>query len=93
MSKEWNRDLSEIRDPSASLNTERLFHALNGQGKTAALYVYPFEDHGQATQETLLDLWTRWLAWLDRYVKNPAQPTPPADPPVVAGEAAVFVLP
>ncbi|MCU0252247.1 MAG: prolyl oligopeptidase family serine peptidase [Vicinamibacterales bacterium] len=52
-------------------NSTRLFHALNGLGKTTALYLYPLEDHGPATRETLLDLWARWAAWLDKYVKNP----------------------
>jgi len=52
-------------------NSMRLFHALNGLGKTTALYLYPLEDHGPATRETLLDLWARWAAWLDKYVKNP----------------------
>ena len=36
--------------------------------------MYPLEDHGPATKETLLDLWARWAAWLDKYVKNP-EPT------------------
>ena len=31
-------------------NSVRLFHALNGLGKTAALYMYPLEDHGPAAQ-------------------------------------------
>ncbi len=52
------------------INSTRLFHALNGLGKTASLYLYPFEDHGPASKETLLDLWARWAAWLDKYVKN-----------------------
>ena len=56
-------------------NSIRLFHALNGLGKTAAMYLYPLEDHGPASRETLLDLWARWAAWLDKYVKNP-QPKP-----------------
>jgi dipeptidyl aminopeptidase/acylaminoacyl peptidase len=56
----------------------RLYHALNGLGKTTALYLYPLEDHGPASKETLLDLWARWAAWLDRYVKNPAKPDPKA---------------
>ena len=30
------------------VNSIRLFHALNGLGKTVALYNYPFEDHGPA---------------------------------------------
>ena len=55
-------------------NSIRLFHALNGLGKTTALYMYPLEDHGPATKETLLDLWARWGAWLDKYVKNPQKP-------------------
>jgi dipeptidyl aminopeptidase/acylaminoacyl peptidase len=52
-------------------NSIRLFHALNGLGKPVAMYLYPLEDHGPASRETLLDLWARWAAWLDKYVKNP----------------------
>ena len=55
-------------DPDNSL---RLYHALNGLGKPTALYLYPLEDHGPVARETLLDLWARWGAWLDKYVKNP----------------------
>jgi dipeptidyl aminopeptidase/acylaminoacyl peptidase len=56
------------------INAIRLFNALEGLGKTASLYMYPFEDHGPATKETNLDLWARWIAWLDQYVKNPSKP-------------------
>jgi dipeptidyl aminopeptidase/acylaminoacyl peptidase len=63
------------------VNSVRLFHALNGLGKTVALYNYPFEDHGPASRETLLDLWSRWAAWLDKYVKNPQPITKPAPAP------------
>ena len=52
------------------INSPRLFQALNGLGKPASMYLYPFEDHGPATKETLLDLWGRWTAWLDKYVKS-----------------------
>jgi len=55
-------------------NSERMFAALNGLGKTAALFMYPFEDHGQATQESRLDMWARWSAWLEKYVKNGGAP-------------------
>jgi dipeptidyl aminopeptidase/acylaminoacyl peptidase len=58
------------------INSERMFHALNGLGKTAALYMYPFEEHGQVGEETRLDMWARWAAWLDKYVKG--TPTRPA---------------
>ncbi len=51
-------------------HSPRLFHALNGLGKNVSMYLYPFEDHGPATEETILDLWARWGAWLDKYVKN-----------------------
>ena len=52
------------------INSVRLFHALLGMGKTAALYMYPYEDHGQIGRENILDQWGRWVAWLDRYVKG-----------------------
>ena len=65
-------------------NSIRLYHALNGLGKTAALYMYPLEDHGPASRETLLDLWARWAAWLDKYVKNPQK----ADPKKITTESA-----
>jgi len=55
---------------TSPINSERLFHALNGLGKKASLYMYPYEDHGPATLETNLDLWARWIEWLDVHVKN-----------------------
>jgi len=67
------------------INSVRLFHALNGLGKTVALYRYPFEDHGPAGRETLLDLWARWAAWLDKYVKNPQPPVKPTPTPAQGG--------
>ncbi len=55
---------------TAPFHAPKMFHALNDLGKTAALYMYPYEDHGPATMETNLDLWARWIQWLDRYVKD-----------------------
>lgn len=52
------------------INSTNMFHALQGQGKTTSLYVYPYEDHGPIAKETVLDQWARWVAWLDKYVKN-----------------------
>jgi dipeptidyl aminopeptidase/acylaminoacyl peptidase len=46
-------------------HSPRLFHALNGLDKQAAMYLYPYEDHGPASRSTILDLWARWTAWLD----------------------------
>lgn len=54
-------------DPISSI---RMMQALRALGKTAALYMYPYEDHGPATRESDLDQWARWTAWLDMYVKH-----------------------
>jgi dipeptidyl aminopeptidase/acylaminoacyl peptidase len=52
------------------INSIRMFHALQGLGKTTSLYMYPYEDHGPIARETVLDQWARWTAWMDKYVKN-----------------------
>jgi len=52
------------------IHSKRMFDALNYLGKTAALYYYPYENHGPATRSTILDLWSRWAAWLDLHVKH-----------------------
>jgi dipeptidyl aminopeptidase/acylaminoacyl peptidase len=61
------------------IQSQRLFEALNGLGKTTQLIEYPFEDHGPAAKETVLDYWARALDWIDRYVKN-APPAAAASP-------------
>ncbi len=66
-------------------NSIRLFHALRGMGKTASLYMYPYEDHGPLIQETLLDQWGRWVAWLDLYVKNAGKSAPAGNKVAAAG--------
>ena len=63
------------------IHSWRLFEALEALDKTASLYVYPFEDHGPATEETLLDLWGRWTAWLDEYVKGDTDANVTSDAP------------
>lgn len=60
---------------TAPISSIRMMHALESLGKTAALYMYPYEDHGPAAEETILDQWARWVAWLDSYVKNPDRQT------------------
>jgi dienelactone hydrolase len=61
---------------TAPISSVRMFHALQGLGKPAALYMYPYEDHSDATYTTDLDLWARWLAWFDTYVKHPTSMVP-----------------
>ncbi len=52
------------------LSSQRMYAALQGLGKTAALYLYHHEDHWFYTIQSDLDLWGRWLAWLDVHVKG-----------------------
>jgi dipeptidyl aminopeptidase/acylaminoacyl peptidase len=52
------------------IQSERMMQALTGLGKTAVLYIYPFESHAPRARENFLDLWARWLEWFDKYVKD-----------------------
>jgi dipeptidyl aminopeptidase/acylaminoacyl peptidase len=63
--------LEDQNTGTAPISSERMLLALQGLGKPAALYEYPYEDHSVATFASDLDLWARWLAWFDVYVKNP----------------------
>lgn len=57
------------------IQSDRLYEALNGLGRTVELVQYPYEDHGPAARETVLDYWSRAIEWFDQYVKNaPARP-------------------
>ncbi len=62
---------------TAPISSIRMFHALQGLGKPAALFMYPYEDHSVATYQTDLDQWARWFAWFDMYVKNPSPKVQP----------------
>ncbi len=52
------------------MQSERMIQALTGLGKTAVLYMYPFESHTPRAMENKLDMWARFLEWFDRYVKG-----------------------
>ena len=62
-------NLEDQNTGTAPLSSTRMFAALQGLGKEAALYLYPYEDHSVATYESDLDQWARWLAWFDVHVK------------------------
>jgi len=70
--------LEDQNQGTAPLSSTRMMAVLQGLGKAAALYMYPYEDHSVATYESDLDLWARWIAWFDVHVKNqqPASLTP-----------------
>ena len=52
------------------IQSQRMIQALTGLGKTAALFVYPFESHTPRAIENNLDMWARWVGWFDEYVKG-----------------------
>jgi dipeptidyl aminopeptidase/acylaminoacyl peptidase len=52
------------------MQSERMYEALNGLGRTVALIEYPYEDHIPAARETVLDYWARVIEWYDRWVKG-----------------------
>ena len=61
------------------ISSQRMMAALQGLGKPAALFEYPYEDHSFAALQSDMDLWARWVAWMDIYVKNAkpnAKPVP-----------------
>jgi dipeptidyl aminopeptidase/acylaminoacyl peptidase len=66
---------------TAPLSSTRLYQALQGLGKNAALYMYPYEDHSVATYQSDLDLWARWFAWFDLHVKQAPAGGVPAGAP------------
>ena len=57
------------------IQSERMYHALKGLGKTARYVVLPAESHGYAARESILHTLAEMLAWFDRHVKQaPARP-------------------
>ena len=52
------------------IQSERFYMALKGQGATVRYITLPFEAHGYAGRETLLDVLAERINWFDRYVKN-----------------------
>jgi dipeptidyl aminopeptidase/acylaminoacyl peptidase len=52
------------------IQSERMMHALQALGKTAELYMYPYESHTPRALENNLDMWARWISFFDRYVKG-----------------------
>ena len=55
---------------TSPISSTRMMAALQGLGKPASLYMYPYEDHSFAALQSDMDLWARWVAWMDIYVKN-----------------------
>lgn len=52
------------------IQSERFYMALKGHGATVRYITLPFEAHGYAGRETLLDILAERINWFDKYVKN-----------------------
>lgn len=63
-------NLEDQNTGTAPLSSIRMMAALQGLGKEAALYLYPYEDHSVMTYESDLDQWARWIAWFDVHLKG-----------------------
>ncbi|MEK0430229.1 MAG: hypothetical protein RL139_33, partial [Gemmatimonadota bacterium] len=63
-------NLEDQNTGTAPMSSIRMFNALQGLGKEAALYLYPYEDHSVMTYESDLDQWARWIAWFDTHLKG-----------------------
>jgi dipeptidyl aminopeptidase/acylaminoacyl peptidase len=53
------------------LQSERLFHAIKGNGGTARYVVLPHESHAYRARESVLHVLHEMFAWFDRFVKAP----------------------
>lgn len=52
------------------INSEHLYQALRQLGRTTELVVYPGQHHGISKPSYQKDLYERYLAWYDKYVKS-----------------------
>lgn len=59
------------------VQTQRLYHALQGLGGTARMVLLPHESHGYEARESVLHVLAESIAWLDRHVRDAAPRTSP----------------
>lgn len=53
-----------------TLQSERMFQAIKGNGGKARLVLLPYEAHGYAARENILHMMWEMDGWLEKYVKN-----------------------
>ncbi len=53
-----------------TMQSERLFQAIKGNGGTARLVLLPYESHGYTGRESVLHTLAEMIEWADKYVKN-----------------------
>jgi dipeptidyl aminopeptidase/acylaminoacyl peptidase len=55
---------------TVTMQSEKLYEALRGLGKTVRLCILPYESHGYIALESTEHVLYEMLSWFDRYVKN-----------------------
>jgi dipeptidyl aminopeptidase/acylaminoacyl peptidase len=53
-----------------TMQSERLFHAIKGNGGTARFVLLPHESHGYLARESVLHVLAEMFEWGERYVRN-----------------------
>jgi dipeptidyl aminopeptidase/acylaminoacyl peptidase len=53
-----------------TLQSERMFQAIKGNGGTARLVLLPFESHGYASRENIMHMLWEMDQWLMKWVKG-----------------------
>lgn len=53
-----------------TMQSERLYTALRGNGGTVRLVLLPYESHGYVAKESILHQAWETYRWLEKYVKN-----------------------
>jgi dipeptidyl aminopeptidase/acylaminoacyl peptidase len=52
------------------IQSERLFHAIKGNGGSARYVVLPHESHAYRARESVLHVLAEMIEWFDRHVKG-----------------------
>lgn len=53
-----------------TIQSERMFQAISGNGGTTRLVLLPYEAHGYASKESIEHVFWEELSWFDKYVKG-----------------------
>lgn len=53
-----------------TMQSERLFQAIKGNGGTAKLVLLPYESHGYVARESVLHVMQELIEWADKFVKS-----------------------
>ncbi|HXW57274.1 MAG TPA: prolyl oligopeptidase family serine peptidase [Candidatus Cybelea sp.] len=67
--------LADNNSGTFTIQSERLFSAIKGNGGTVRLVLLPLEAHGYAARESVLHMFWEMNEWLNTYVKSPAAAT------------------